>query len=89
MAVTDVVQFHGVVVSFDEIFVFDIKPILINFLAEKSDKLDTKGKNDIESEHKCSFGTLKLNVGEGLNNSEEDVNCACVSPPFVQCVKSK
>lgn len=62
--------------------------IFIIFLAEKTDKVESKGKNVGESQHKCSFGSLKLNVGEELNNSDETVTCACVSPPFVQCVKS-
>ncbi|XP_063709743.1 uncharacterized protein LOC134838198 [Culicoides brevitarsis] len=56
---------------------------------DDKDTVESKGKNGGESTHKCTFGALKLNVGEELNSSDKDVTCACVSPPFVQCVKSK
>lgn len=45
-------------------------------------------KRSTEGKHFCTFGTLKLFVGDELKKlkSENNVSCQCLTPPFIDCI---
>lgn len=58
------------------------------YLATESDERIPNAKSTNESEHFCMFGKLKLNIGDELKTEENDETCTCVTPPFLQCIRS-
>lgn len=41
-----------------------------------------------ETAAQCTFGQIKLNIGDELVSSE-DMKCRCTEPPFVDCIQNR
>jgi len=53
---------------------------------EKDEVIPTKRNEDGEQ---CTFGKLKLFIGDELKSDEAKVTCHCVTPPYIQCIQER
>ncbi|XP_063698327.1 uncharacterized protein LOC134829248 [Culicoides brevitarsis] len=56
--------------------------------AEKDQVLKKSLSANDETEH-CTFGSLKVAVGDEAATESKETTCKCVVPPFVECVRQK
>lgn len=52
-----------------------------------TDELLNEGRSSVETTEKCTFGNLKLNVGEVVKSRNKCDTCKCTVPPMLHCVK--
>lgn len=66
------------------------------FAAEPKDEIFPKDANSIQTNVKnatdnnmmCTFGTLKLSVGDKIKSEKYCVDCGCSIPPMAHCVQN-
>lgn len=46
---------------------------------------DAESAVDATADNVCTFGDLKLQVGQQLYTAESDYECRCVIPPIITC----
>uniref|UniRef100_A0A336KIJ8 CSON010872 protein n=1 Tax=Culicoides sonorensis TaxID=179676 RepID=A0A336KIJ8_CULSO len=54
----------------------------------KKDKVVSTGRSD-SNRDACTFGKLKIPVGDELNIHDDKVTCSCLTPPHAQCVQTE
>lgn len=76
-------------------FFLVLKFFLMCFTAEPKDEIFPKDANLIQTNANatddnmmCTFGTLKLSVGDKIKSEKYCVECGCSIPPMAHCVQN-
>lgn len=58
---------------------------MTHFLASAEDKLIKAKVASPHTELKCKFGDLELQLGDGVNDKNNCLDCKCLTPPLMEC----
>lgn len=53
------------------------------------DEVVATGRSDANIKETCTFGGLRISVGDELKTENSEVTCSCLTPPYLQCVREK
>lgn len=90
----DAVLFRGDAVSAESIMtIHELDLTKHEFTAEDNDSVIVEGRldTDVEADPKmqCTFGKLKLNLGDSISSDDKCVSCKCTVPPMAHCIQSR
>lgn len=60
---------------------------------EDNDSVIVEGRLDADEEvdpsMQCTFGKLKLNLGDSISSDDKCISCKCTVPPMAHCIQSR
>lgn len=66
------------------------KNSFLNDVADSTkDEVVATGRSDASNKDACTFGNLRVSVGDELKTKGPEVTCSCLTPPYLQCVKTE